>query len=615
MMGGDAYGGGIYLDNGGTLSISDSTISNNIAQGGSGSDSGGTAMGGGIYGESNATLTISGSTLRGNAALGGDCSGEDCMEGGLARGGGMHDFSTLTLLNSTISGNTAQGGDGNDMGGDGDGGGIFRGAGDGAEINNVTISGNSALGGTGLFDNGRGTNGGAQFRYSDNVSFSTIVGNTASTWAGGIEGALNAGWGVFIKNTIIANNTAPTGPDIYHHIKSYGYNLIEDTTDGTLDNDTTGNITGSDPNLGALADNGGPTQTHLPNTGSPVIDAGSSTDVGGTTVSVDQRGETRPQGANNDIGAVEVYQPPTPEMRVDGDDPYPEIPDGDTTPSTADGTDFGDANVNTGTATHDFYISNSGDANLTLDGTPAVSISGTHAADFTVTLQPLAPVAASGGATVFTIEFDPSAEGLRTATVSISNNDSDENPYDFAIQGTGTAAAGTDDFVITVNTANAGSADNLFIIPTTGAGYNYNVDCNNDGTDEATGQTGSYTCDYSPLGGAGTYTIRIKDNVGDGTGFPRIYFAGGGDRQKLLTIEQWGTGKWTSMYYAFGYCNNLTIPATDAPDLSNVTDMIQMFRGATSLTTEDFSNWDTSNVTTMAGMFNEAASFNGNITT
>ena len=36
-----------------------------------------------------------------------------------------------------------------------------------------------------------------------------------------------------------------------------------------------------------------------------------------------------------------------------------------------------------------------------------------------------------------------------------------------------------------------------------------------------------------------------------GTGFPRIYFNNGGDRQKLLTIEQWGTGKWTSMNSAF----------------------------------------------------------------
>ena len=57
-------------------------------------------------------------------------------------------------------------------------------------------------------------------------------------------------------------------------------------------------------------------------------------------------------------------------------------------------------------------------------------------------------------------------------------------------------------------------------------------------------QTGDYTCNYAA---AGTYTVRIKDNTGAGTGFPRIYFNISGDKRKLLTIEQWGKGKWTSM--------------------------------------------------------------------
>ena len=106
------------------------------------------------------------------------------------------------------------------------------------------------------------------------------------------------------------------------------------------------------------------------------------------------------------------------------------------------------------------------------------------------------------------------------------------------------------DFVITVKTDNAGtSTSTQFTIPTTGGEtYNYNVDCNNDGVNEATAQTGDYTCNYAA---AGTYTVRIKDNTGLGTGFPRIYFNTGGDRQKLLTIEQWGKGKWTSMDCAF----------------------------------------------------------------
>ncbi len=172
-------------------------------------------------------------------------------------------------------------------------------------------------------------------------------------------------------------------------------------------------------------------------------------------------------------------------------------------------------------------------------------------------------------------------------------------------------AASGDDFVITVKTDNPGSSsDTQFTIPTyPGETYNYNVDCNDDGTDESTGVTGDYTCNYSA---AGTYTIRIKDNTGAKTGFPRIYFNGDGDKEKLLTVEQWGTGQWTSMAHAFHGCNNLTIPAADAPDLSNVTNMSYMFAGARTFN-QDIGGWDTSNVTDMSGMFESADAFNGDI--
>src|SRR5439155_25569053 len=56
--------------------------------------------------------------------------------------------------------------------------------------------------------------------------------------------------------------------------------------------------------------------------------------------------------------------------------------------------------------------------------------------DFVVTAQPSAPVAASGS-TTFTVQFTPSASGPATATISIANDDSDENPYDFAVTGNG----------------------------------------------------------------------------------------------------------------------------------------------------------------------------------
>ncbi|HMG74860.1 MAG TPA: LamG-like jellyroll fold domain-containing protein [Pyrinomonadaceae bacterium] len=111
------------------------------------------------------------------------------------------------------------------------------------------------------------------------------------------------------------------------------------------------------------------------------------------------------------------------------------IADGSTAPQTSDGTDFG--TVSLGNAlTHSFVILNTGAGTLNLSGTPKVDITGPNAGDFVVAAQPSSTVAASSN-TTFTIQFAPSAAGLRTATVSIANDDANENPYDFSIQGTG----------------------------------------------------------------------------------------------------------------------------------------------------------------------------------
>ncbi|MCI0538062.1 MAG: choice-of-anchor D domain-containing protein, partial [Verrucomicrobiales bacterium] len=131
-----------------------------------------------------------------------------------------------------------------------------------------------------------------------------------------------------------------------------------------------------------------------------------------------------------------------PEMNVTGN--AVSIADGDLTPSTADHSDFGSADISAGFVDRVFTIANSGSANLNLTGTPRVQISGANPADFSVTVQPSSPVAATSGTTIFTVNFNPTATGLRSATISIANDDADENPYDFAIQGTGTGAAEID---------------------------------------------------------------------------------------------------------------------------------------------------------------------------
>jgi len=176
------------------------------------------------------------------------------------------------------------------------------------------------------------------------------------------------------------------------------------------------------------------------------------------------------------------------------------------------------------------------------------------------------------------------------------------------------AAAGTDDFIITVRTDTPGSSsDTQFTIPVDSASgtYNYNVDCDDDGTNEATAVNGEYTCDYG-AGNAGHYTIRIEDNTGTGTGFPAILFNDTGDKEKLLTVKQWGTGEWKNFTRAFNGCSYLEVTAVDAPDLSNVQSLYGMFHGATSFN-QDIGYWDTSHVSIMTFMFAGATAFDQNL--
>jgi hypothetical protein len=110
----------------------------------------------------------------------------------------------------------------------------------------------------------------------------------------------------------------------------------------------------------------------------------------------------------------------------------------DMAPRVADGTDFGGVDVTAGTESNTFNVQPAGSSAPALfTGAPSrVQITGTHAGDFSVT-QDL-PASQSGGAVLFTIQFDPSGPGLRQATVEIPSNVTGKNPYTFAIQGTGT---------------------------------------------------------------------------------------------------------------------------------------------------------------------------------
>ncbi len=136
-------------------------------------------------------------------------------------------------------------------------------------------------------------------------------------------------------------------------------------------------------------------------------------------------------GGSNPANTLFTYYVPAPEIAVTG--LGVDITDGDATPAATDGTSFASTGV-VGPATRNtFTITNSATATSSLTlGTATVT------GDFMIT-QPLATTLAPGASTTFTVDFDPTTTGTRTGTVSIPNNDSNENPFDFSVSGVGTA--------------------------------------------------------------------------------------------------------------------------------------------------------------------------------
>jgi hypothetical protein len=117
-----------------------------------------------------------------------------------------------------------------------------------------------------------------------------------------------------------------------------------------------------------------------------------------------------------------------PEMDVRGNGNS--IVDGDITPSIIDFTDYGTTSVG-GTIVRTYFIFNTGAANLNLG---AITFSGANPGDFSVTTAPAATVA-PGANTSFVVTFSPPTIGTKTATISIVNNDSNENPYNYDLSG------------------------------------------------------------------------------------------------------------------------------------------------------------------------------------
>jgi uncharacterized delta-60 repeat protein len=117
------------------------------------------------------------------------------------------------------------------------------------------------------------------------------------------------------------------------------------------------------------------------------------------------------------------------------------IAPGDNSPIAADGTHFGSViALGVGAVQHTFTVQNNGKATLNLTGTPSVRILGADARDFRVSAQPQSFVEVDGS-TTFSIRFNPTLPGLRSATVAIANDDAASHPYTFTISGTGLPAS------------------------------------------------------------------------------------------------------------------------------------------------------------------------------
>jgi hypothetical protein len=253
-------GGGIFNSPGVTMVLSNCTVCGNSAS---------NTFGGGICNRQG-VLSLVGSTFSGNAA----------SKGGAIYNDGASSSATLTMAGCTISGNAAAIW----------GGGVFN---DGSsspatnKINSSTFSGNSA------------SQGGAVFNYGPAAKANVEIGDTILSVGAG--GAISSSSGT---------------------VKSDGYNLSSDAAggDGTTGPggllNGTNDIRNTNPLLGPLQDNGGPTWTHalLPN--SPAIDKGKANAITNLVLTADQRGQPRsvnlpsypsvPGGDGSDIGAYEL---------------------------------------------------------------------------------------------------------------------------------------------------------------------------------------------------------------------------------------------------------------------------------------------------------------------
>ena len=275
-----------------SVTLSKLTIRNGVAR----AFFGGLGEGGGIF--NLGKLTVSNSTISGNEVIRGSCANVCTL-----RGGGIFNVGTLTINNSTISGNSANFDIicGNMSYCTAIGGGLYNGG-------TLTVSNSTITGNTDICSGEFCTNDGAGIKAASGtveINNTTISGNSGARYGGGISNCCVTVATVILQNSIVASNS---GGNCFGTMTSNGYDL---SSDDTCNFNGPGDLNNTDPKLGPLKNNGGPTQTQALLSGSPAIDAGNPngcTDGRGRLLKTDQRGAPRPDKedtAGCDMGAYE----------------------------------------------------------------------------------------------------------------------------------------------------------------------------------------------------------------------------------------------------------------------------------------------------------------------
>ena len=280
------WGGGIY--NQGDLTLDDLVVKDNEAE----------IHGGGIFNLMGGTLVVSRTLVTGNVAR---------------HGGGIFNDATITVRDSTVTGNSAI---------RGKGGGLHNSQGGVVALSSTSISGNSSrFGGGGIYtrselslvnavvmDNQAGSDGGGIFNWGARlrITNSTVAHNRAPSEGGGVH---NIASGMMtLGNSIIAANESKVGPDCFTSVNdalSMGHNLVGNGVACDVRSHA-GDMVGTtdrpiDPNIRVIRDDSGRATQYVLLDGSPAIDAADD----GLAPGADSRGIARPQGPASDIGAYE----------------------------------------------------------------------------------------------------------------------------------------------------------------------------------------------------------------------------------------------------------------------------------------------------------------------